>query len=837
MPKRTAATLEEILNACLTPQTLDSHAWAKSLVAEETAQKLADKTPGQRLVIAIAERFIAQTPAKPPLRGAPLNEDWGGFALLAAEYFAPLLFGKPKPASLQDAAAQMYESALLFTLNGKKPAEREKAAYLPLTNAPQDEKTLRAWRAAALKKLGAALSAREAYLSKKLRAPAILPIHAKRRAASAPKTLTPRQWTIRIAAAALLVASLAVIFWKVNQIRALAQAVQADVDYMQSLASESEMRLGRVKNIGSAAALLHKDFHALYAETRAFYWAAPLFAWTPEYGADVKQIRPLTRFADALLNATDLAYQAVAPLAEDGELSSVNPSELTDFLIKNQLALSHAYKALQDAQARRGEIDVNALSPKTREIITAYADPLMQYMQDGLTVAVQIPALMGAGKSGAKTYLLLVQNEDELRPTGGFITAASAVTMLDGQLNGLSFVNSGGLDNWYKLYPAAPWQLKEYMNSPVLVFRDSNWFSDYSATAAYAKFLYSYTNEGELDGVIAFDQRFLIEMLEATGPILVEGEPRPIDALNVAKYMRESKTPDRTEAGSPDWNNKAFLNKLAYALLGKIFSGEAKWETVSAALLKALNERHLLAQVDNPSIAALLARYRWDGSIQPGGGDFLMAVDSNIGFNKTNAVVEESLDYSVDLSDLSAPTATLATLHKNNAAQNVICKQWLKQKFKEEAGYPITDCYWNYLRVYKTVGTTLVSATPQVVPDAWMILRQKNAGQVDLLTEDIAGVESFGTLEVVPTGEALPIQFNFALPPHVLNIQNDQAAYMLKVQKQPGTLSIPIAVRIHLPSGARVLSSTPGAVIQGEDILYNAQLVTDLEFTVLFSIR
>jgi len=837
MTKRFAATLEEILNACLHPQTLDSHAWAKSLIAQELAPQLVDKTAGQRLVIAIAKQFVEQMPAKPPKRGAPLDERWGSFALLAAEYFAPLLFGKPAPANLPAAANQMYESALLFVFGGKEVSEKEKAAYLPLTNAPQNEKTLQAWREAGLKNLSAALSAREAHLSKTLNAPAVLPVYKIKRKTPAPKTVTPRQWMYRLAAAALLVASLAVIFWKVNHIRALAQATQADINYMQSLASESEMRLGRIKNIGSAAALLHKDFHALYAETRVFYWAAPLFAWMPEYGADLRQIRQLSAFADALLNAADLAYQSIAPLIEDGELSSVSPSELTAFVIKNQLALSRAYKALQDAQSRRQEIDVNALSPKTREYITAYADPLMSYMQDGLTVLSQIPTLMGAGKDGAKSYLLLVQNEDELRPTGGFITAASAVTMQDGQLNGLSFVNSGGLDNWYKLYPAAPWQLKEYMNSPVLVFRDSNWFSNYPTAAAYAKFLYSYANDGEINGVIAFDQRFLIEILEATGPIAVEGEARPIDALNVAQYMRESKTPDRAEANSPDWNNKIFLNKLAYALLGKIFSGEAKWETVSAALLKALNERHLLAQVDNPAIAALLTRYRWDGSIQPGGGDFLMAVDSNIGFNKTNAVVETTLDYNVDLSDLSAPAATLTTLHKNNAAQNVICKQWLKKKLKEEAGYPITDCYWNYLRVYKTSGTTLISAMPQVVPDAWMILRQKNAGQVDLLSEDIAGVESFGALEVVPTGEALPVQFNFALPPHVLEIQKDQVAYTLKVQKQPGTLSIPLTVKIHLPNGARALASSPSAVIQGENILYNAQLVTDLEFTVLFSIR
>ncbi len=72
---------------------------------------------------------------------------------------------------------------------------------------------------------------------------------------------------------------------------------------------------------------------------------------------------------------------------------------------------------------------------------------------------------------GEKTYLLLVQNEDELRPTGGFITAAGSLLLDNGQISGMNFEDSGDLDNWDKPYPVAPWQLRQYMNSPVLVFR------------------------------------------------------------------------------------------------------------------------------------------------------------------------------------------------------------------------------------------------------------------------------------------------------------------------------------------------------------------------------
>jgi hypothetical protein len=443
---------------------------------------------------------------------------------------------------------------------------------------------------------------------------------------------------------------------------------------------------------------------------------------------------------------------------------------------------------------------------------------------------------MGAGSAGPQTYLFLVQNEDELRPTGGFITAASTILMQDGKIGEPNFVNSGELDNWYKIYPAAPWQLKEYMNSQVLVFRDANWYAHYPTAAVYAEYLYAYSNDRTVDGVIAFDQHLLVEILGVTGPIQLEDAPYPINADNIVQYMRESKTPDAQAAASTNWNNKAFLNKIAHALLVKMLNGEVKWELVSAMLLRALNEHHVLLQVDNPDITAMLARYHWDGSINPGTGDFLMAVDTNVGFNKTNALVESSLTYDVDLTDLANPAGSLTVVHKNNVQKNIVCKQWLKNRAAGEEDYPITDCYWNYLRVYKPAGTALISATPQVVPDAWLINKQTNPGQVDILNEDIKGAQAFGALQVVPAGESLAINFQFALPANVLKVNDGRATYVLKAQKQPGTLAVPITIRVHLPHNAAIETAPVGAVVQEDNILYETDLRTDFEFSIIFSI-
>jgi hypothetical protein len=214
-----------------------------------------------------------------------------------------------------------------------------------------------------------------------------------------------------------------------------------------------------------------------------------------------------------------------------------------------------------------------------------------------------------------------------------------------------------------------------------------------------------------------------------------------------------------------------------------------------------------------------------------------MAVDTNIGFNKTNAVVESSLSYDVDLTNPSAPTSSLTVIHKNNADEIVFCKQWGKVLAKGEQGYPITDCYWNYLRIYMTKGTKLLGATPQSVPDNWMILQQKKQGQVDVLQEDVAGVQAFGSLQVVRGGQSLPISFQFALPPNVLKTDSGKIVYYLKAQKQPGTLAPPITIRVHLANNASIETVPTKATIDGHNITYQTNLATDFEFKIVFSVQ
>jgi hypothetical protein len=320
----------------------------------------------------------------------------------------------------------------------------------------------------------------------------------------------------------------------------------------------------------------------------------------------------------------------------------------------------------------------------------------------------------------------------------------------------------------------------------------------------------------------------------------VEGVPYSITDQNVIEYMRQAKIPPSGEAVPQGWYRKEFIGKLARAVLARLTSGDPHdWRGIANVLSQALAERHLLLQFDDPAVAGLLAENGWDNAVRPREGDFLMVTDTNIGFNKTNAVVQASLSYDVDLTNLSAPESTLVVTHTNHASKDVPCIHWNAGQIPGEERYPINRCYWNYLRVYKQSDVELLDATPHITPGDWMLLGQAVPARVDELEDELEGVRGFGTLLVVPGGESLSTSLRFALPRTVLAIpdasRQGELTYHLTVHKQPGTLAIPLLIRIHLPNGATVKSISREAIVQDNHLLINTNLRTDVELELVFS--
>lgn len=823
--------LKQILEHLHEPWLLDSHPWTRS----RFVQSADGAKPGEKLVHAVRQVFRETMPSVPPRRGKRLDTRWGEFGLLAAQYFAPLEFGLPAPRTQRDAWQGIDQAILLFVFGpDAHPTDEQRAAYRIVGDEPQiaPNSTISGWNHKALQGLLKTITQREHHFAAQL--------EYKTR-----PLLNSKKYLI-LGALVSVVVMVLLVGWKAFTLAQHALIVKEDLNALElSLADQPGIK--QFDKIGSQISTLRTDLDALQAEAAPFLWLAPALGWIPTYGGDLAQASDLLQLAGGLTAAADEGIRAVAPAVESAVQNNdtLNVPLILKKLQAGEERLLTAQVALAQALAARRRINDGQLSETVRSMLQKRVDPLLSTIagnfpiEDALTLLQVAPTLLGVGQNGPQTYLLLMQNEDELRPTGGFITAVGSVVIHNGELLNIQIESVELIDDRSKPYPKPPWQLAEYMLSGILVLRDSNWFTDFPTTARMAEYLYSYSRAHSVDGVIAIDQHVVIALLDALGPVRVEGVVSEIDAENVLEYMRSAKEP-RTPIGviGGTWDRKQFIGRLAQPIVEKILGARgATWSDLAQTLIRLLDERHILLQFDDSDLNAFLARHRWDGALRPPDhGDFLMAVDSNIGFNKSNAVTQTSLSYNVDLTRPTDPHAHLDVTHTNQASGNVPCEPRPPRQ-GVEADYPINECHWTYLRIYTPTGTSLLASTPHTIPaQSTMAGVDITARTDDLGNEDIAGVQVFGTFMVIRQGESLQTSFDFGLPASVLrhNAESGTWTYTLTVQKQPGTVAVPLQLRIRLPEGARLTSSSRTPETSQDTLEYQLQLLQDISLAIEF---
>ena len=372
--------------------------------------------------------------------------------------------------------------------------------------------------------------------------------------------------------------------------------------------------------------------------------------------------RPLLDAAADLTLAADEAYAALAPVMLQRDGTQPIGVAMTTQLVAARPQLDLARQAAARAADVWAHVDLDAMPVALATQLRSIGG-LVATLRDGLELAQALPNLLGA--NAPAEYLLLAQNPDELRATGGFIGAVGGLTFDQGRPGEITMEYSPKVDDISnQVYPDPPQPLLRYMNIEMLLFRDANWSPDFPTAAKTARDLYKLGRGRDIANVVAFDPYAAQDLLTAIGPVTVEGAPAPITAANVFDYLRSEHD---AQGGAPD--PKAYIGSLANAMLAKLQSNTANLDLWALALAfrRALSERHLLVAVQDAVAAPIFSRHGWDGAVQPGAADFLMVVDTNMGYNKVNARITESISYTVDLSDPSAPVATAIIRHTHSS--------------------------------------------------------------------------------------------------------------------------------------------------------------------------
>ncbi|MFO0704372.1 MAG: DUF4012 domain-containing protein [Candidatus Andersenbacteria bacterium] len=363
-----------------------------------------------------------------------------------------------------------------------------------------------------------------------------------------------------------------------------------------------------------------------------------------------------------------------------------------------------------------------------------------------------------------ESVLLVIQNEWELRPTGGFMTAFGEGEIVNGGLTNLRIVPSEYFDPQISLKAPMPAGMAYRITTPTLAMRDSNWDVDFATTAATLGRYYQDATGKTPDLVIAITTEAAEHVLAHTGPLdfTVNGHTLSVTSQTVTETLENYTDQSFRELGLEWETRKQILSAFGEALLPRLhaFVKEHPVDT-----LRLANE--LLASYDvqlwsaQPSLAQHLASLGAAQTVAATGTtDGLLIVDANVGARKTNRVLQQRADYRVDLG-AAQPTATLHITYTHTGTLE-----------------PTIIEYYDTVRIYVPQGSTL--------------LTQENLDHVQTYIRH--GRTVFEGRLRVPVGSSKTITLSYVLPNRVAT--TEFAQYRLLLERQPGSANYPVQVTV-----------------------------------------
>lgn len=548
---------------------------------------------------------------------------------------------------------------------------------------------------------------------------------------------------------------------------------------------------------------------------------APMLGWLPRIGPLAVAGPHLLDMADGVAEAADLAVGSLKPALSVVQRQDFGPAQMGELLPIISAAepeLEAAGAAIERAAAARGAlastVSDEQLPWRVQQLLTL-SDESLPLARNGLALLPSLPAVLG--QDGPRRYLIMAQNEDELRSTGGFLTGAGLVTVENGRITGLEFQDANVVDNYLeKPYDLPPQPLFDFMLLELHLFRDANYWPDFPTSARKAMDLYAYGQDvPPLDGVFAIDQEFLRMLVEVVGSVPVEGTNVSLNSGNLLQALRSARDPEEGESVG-EWvsDRKAFLGGFAVSIRNRFESDFGSIDPVYLVrqLQRAADTRHLQVYLNDPEAMAAFSEMGWDGRLPSAPpGDIWAVVDTNMGYNKVNIYIERAFDYVVDLSTPASPVGQLTVHYQHTGpARDEPCYQGTEKEFETGADYMATadQCYWNYVRVYVPAGSELIESSGHTVPGDALFSRTTWDSTARTFNEQ-PGLTTFDNFLLVPRAALVDAFFRYRLPAGVVQTDPDGSVYQLVINKQAGTRPEPVRMAISLPPGAAVQSAAP----------------------------
>lgn len=601
------------------------------------------------------------------------------------------------------------------------------------------------------------------------------------------KPLYKRPWFIVLVSVVLLIASVSI--WLGLVARSTYSEIQQTQTHMTAMMSAFEAR-----DLQAAKSELASTKSALSSARSKWDGVGPL-RYIPFFGSYLKDVDHVFKAGSIGTEIGDMIIAAIEPYADimgftgtsGGDLQLATAEDRIIFVAETveKLApqMDQISLKLKDVSTEFQAINENRYPKKimgkeVRENITTLkstvagaAESLSQFQP----IVKLLPDLLGNPEP--KKYLIMFQNDAELRPTGGFLTAYATMSILRGKITTGVSEDIYTLDAGFKKKVPAPDPIKKYL--PLVYtwnLRDMNLSPDFKDSMdTFTTHMRDSSVAPEFDALIAIDTEVPVRILKVLGPIGVPGyggkfsaenDPR-CDCPQVIYELENIITRPTYEIRE---GRKSILGPLMNSMLANMMgSPKAKWAEFFNIFTDSIKEKHLLMYFKDESKQNAVEVLGAAGRINDYVGDYLHINDTNFAGAKSNMFVTQEVEQNVTINGDGSTTTKLVLTYKNprkgdncNLEAGLLCLNGILRDWQ---------------RIYVPKGSVLKSA---------------KGYELDVTTTEDLGktvIEGFFTLSPQSVKK---LEVEYTTPAGTVT----GGDYKLLVQKQPGTKEIKTTITV-----------------------------------------
>ncbi len=484
-----------------------------------------------------------------------------------------------------------------------------------------------------------------------------------------------------------------------------------------------------------------------------------------------------------------------------------------DYFYSASAYLTTADEDLAKSDALISSQDFKSITPGIlKNNVDSLSTRLSQYSQlvkKARVLSTLMPEVVAL--DGSKTYLVILQNNNELRPTGGFIGSFAKVSFTNGKLQKLEVNDTYAIDGQLKIHVEPPKEIKSDLNQKDYFLRDANFEPDFPTSARQIEWFYNKETGQRVEGVVALDISAIEDLLSSLGPIDLPDYNEQITSGNLfekAISHAEVNFFPGTQA------KKSFLTALSTGLFNKLFfMSNQNWPGIVTSLGSSLDQKHMSIYLDDPKLFSYVISQNWGGLMPRASNtavdtqnDFLAPVEANLGANKANYYLDRSYSLDTVIGKEGDINHRLRIAYTNRSPSTT---------------FP-AGIYKNRMRVYLPAGSKLNRVL-------W--------GENDI-TRYASGFVDYGRsgysflIELAPKQQkTLVLDYQ---TPVKLEFKDKIAEYRLDVVKQAGTIKDPFLWNVTYPINVR-LTSDQAQTIGPQEQTIQTDLSTDRTFKLQFS--